>query len=95
MLYTTKVTTTPGTPIPLGGQVRAGWVLIQWKITNSGNLYIGGPTSTRPFSSNAPAITAGNSELMPWIGSPGPYSLDKILVDSDNAGDVLVQYFKP
>jgi hypothetical protein len=95
MIYSGKKTTTPGTPVPLAGQIRAAWVIIQWKQGNSGNLYIAGPTTPTPFSSNVPAVGAGNSETLPFMGSPGSYSLDKILVDSDNAGDVLFTYGKP
>lgn len=95
MIYTGTVTTTPGTPIVLGGQVRASWVIIQWKTGNTGSMYVGGLTTVKPFSANAPAITAGNSLTLPNIStSPLPYSLNAILVDSDNAGAVLFIYGK-
>lgn len=95
MIYSGKVTTTAGSATALGGQVRAAWVLIQWKASNSGNLYISGPKTTAPFAGKVPALTAGNAQLLPWMGTPGSYSLDKIFVDSDNSGDVLFTYGTP
>jgi len=94
MIYTGKKLTTPGTAVALGGQVRASWVVIQWPAGATGNLYIGGPTSTAPFSANCPAITAGNSVTLPAMGVTLPYSLDKILIDSDNAGTAVFLYGK-
>lgn len=95
MIYSGKVTTTPGTPVALGGQVRATWVFIQWPTGASGNLYVGGPTTTKPFSSNTPVIVPGGTITLPNIStSPLPYSLDKILVDSDNANTVVFLYGK-
>lgn len=85
---------------PVGGGAigaqssRAAWVIIQWKSGNTGNMYVGGPTTNTPFSTNCPAITNGNSITLPWQGTPGAYGLDKILIDSDNAGAVLFIYGK-
>lgn len=83
------VTTTPGTPIALGGLTRYAWVIIQWKTGNTGNLYVGGTTTTKPLSANCPATTAGNSVTLPFAGAPGAYALNNILLDSDNAGVAL------
>ena len=93
MINIGTVTTTPGTPVKLGGQVRCSWIIIQWKSGNMNNMYVGGPKSAKPFSASSPAITTGNSVTLPNIATcPCPYSLDSILVDSDNAGAVLFLY---
>lgn len=96
--HTLKGTTTAGTPVKaitfLAAKTpaRFAWAIIQWKGTNSGNMYVGDNLTATPFSANTPAITPGNSVTLPFTGAPGTYDFNTLLIDSDNNGDFLILY---
>lgn len=96
--HTLKGTTTAGTPVTVSKFLAANtpsrfaWAIIQWKTTNAGNMYVGCNVTPTPFSSNTPAISAGNSVLLPFTGAPGTYDFHSLLIDSDSSGDFLILY---
>jgi hypothetical protein len=94
MIINGKFNTNPGNPVALSKALdildnvtTASWIMLMGVAT--GNIYIGGPNTSKAFSANCVPHPVNTLVTLPPVGvSPYTYDLSQVLVDADGTGTV-------